>query len=124
MLQGNAGGHFKLWELRVKAASSGKDLATALAEDLVDNRVGEKDLSMIISALGDNHARENQECPTAKEAWNKLQHRYAGKSMMNKLALLDNVLNNRFGQVFNMGDHIAMTESQFFCLPYTGTTME
>lgn len=97
----------------MKAALRCKDLITASTEDTVERKVSEKALSRTISALGYNLLRSVHECETAKKTWNKLQQRYAGKTLIYKLELLNNMLNTRFKQATNMGDHVAKLESQF-----------
>lgn len=96
--QGNSGEEFSLWELRVKAALRAKNLIEALTKNTVEGKVSKKALFKIIFALGDNPLRSIQEYETANEAWNKLQQRYAGKTVINKLRLLNNMLNKTFKQ--------------------------
>lgn len=69
----------------------GKDIITALTQDTVERKTSQKVLTIIISALEDDPLRSIQECEIAKEAGNKLQQRYAGKTMIKTLGLLNNL---------------------------------
>lgn len=82
-----------------------------MTEKSVESEKTEKALLVITLALGDNPLRSIEECQTAKEAWKNLQQRYAGKTMINKLGLLNNFLNKNFTQGTNMGDLTAKLES-------------
>lgn len=76
---------FHPWELRVKYALRGKDLINARENELVARKTYEKALFTIIIRLGDNPLQHLQDFDTAIVAWEKLQHRYAGQTMGNKL---------------------------------------
>lgn len=97
--------------MRVKAALRSTDLVSALTTDRIEPRTSDKVLSMIISALGDNFRRAVQERTSAETAWKKLHERYAGTSMVNKLSVLNVVLNIKLNFNENMGNHEAIAES-------------
>lgn len=61
-----------LFELRVKAASRGRDWSEAHNGEVVENIVTQKALSIITSGLEDNRLRTIQDCETAHGAWIKL----------------------------------------------------
>lgn len=115
---------FQLWSLRIKAALRSRELASALIDEAVETKVNEKAMTIIITALGDNPLRAVQECLTAKAVWNKLQGRYAGQSMVNKLSVLNTLLNMILKKSSNMRDHIAILESQFSRLATMGSNLE
>lgn len=60
--QRNAGAELEYWELSVKDAVRATALAAVLAGCLADRNAGQKDLSVIVSALSDKSLRSIQEC--------------------------------------------------------------
>lgn len=85
-----------LWELRVKAAFPKNDQVEAMEEGLVDRQTSGKSLSIFIAALSDNSLRSIQVRDATKGAWDKSKHRYADMSVVNKLGVLNNLLNAEF----------------------------
>lgn len=73
--------------------------------------MNDKALSIIVRALGDNPLRGVQACESAKDLWERLSERYAGKMVVNKLGLLKNLVNTRLKRGENIGDHIAVFEA-------------
>lgn len=61
-----------------------------------------------MSALRDSSLRAIQECATKKDAQAVLNERYAVKSMLNKLGVLNSLLNKRLRQEENISNHIPM----------------
>lgn len=80
----------------MKAALSGKDLIEAIDEKIIENSVPMKALSIVISGLRDNPLRTIYDCETAPSAWTKRHDRYPGKSIVDKLSVLDNLLNCQY----------------------------
>lgn len=52
-------------------------------------------LADIVWVLCDNLLRAIQDCHAMVEAWDKLQSQYFGKSMINRLIELNNLLNKK-----------------------------
>lgn len=103
---------FHLWELHVNAALRGKDMVEPLKEGPVKKMTSEKALSVIILALGDGPLRSIGDCNMAKESSDKLQHRKACKTMLNKLIVLNSLLITMFTNDTTVRDHVAHLESQ------------
>lgn len=70
---------FHPWCLRMKAVLRGRRISKALTNDNVSAEIMDDALYLIISALGHSPAGAIQNYSTAKEAWDKLQARYAKK---------------------------------------------
>lgn len=84
-----------------------------LTKENVTSDVNDEALSMIIYALGDSLLRAVHNCSTAKEAWHKLHDRSAGKTLVNKLCVLNGLLNIKLRKDDRMGDHFARMEIMF-----------
>lgn len=80
----------------MRAGFCGKVVIAALTNEDVEMETTDEALALIISALGHNPLRAAQNCTIAKEAWAKLQVRYAGNSLINKLGVLNSLLNLKF----------------------------
>lgn len=93
MFNGSVEEDFQLWKLRVKVTLRGRDSIDELTNESFDKTITQKTLSIIISALGQNPLRAIQECETIYSVWQELHHRYAGKSVINKLNALNNLMN-------------------------------
>lgn len=102
----------------------GRELSAALTNENQEKIVNERALSIIISALGDNPLRAIQHCESAKEAWDKLESRYAGRTIMNKLGSLNTLLSMNLGTDTEMGDHVSLMESQFARLASMGSMID
>lgn len=103
--------YFQFWCIRVKSGLRSRELAEQLETDEVADCINERALSIIISELGDNPLQAIQSCITTKSVWEKLQLRYAGKSMVNKPGILKNLLDTTLKQIKEMRSHVAKLES-------------
>lgn len=65
-----------------------------------------------------------QDCDTPKAAWDNLQDIYAGRTMVNKLRALNNLLNTKCKNDIDVRFHIANLESQYSCLVVVWSTFE
>lgn len=92
---GNKEDDFQLWELRVKAVFRKKDIAEALVNKSMDKKIRERALRFFVSVHRYNPLGASQNCETAIGAWGKLQFRYAGKPMINRLTALKNRLSTK-----------------------------
>lgn len=101
---------FCLRSLRVEASLESRALAAAQENDDVDDKLDKQARKMIIAASGDDPLRTIQDCRSAKQAWNKLQTRYASKSTINELRVLNNLLNPKLSNLLNMEDHISLLD--------------
>lgn len=68
---------------------------------------------LIVSALGDNPLGTKNICTTAKDACDKLQAIYAGKTLIYKLGGLNSFLNLKLRRKEQMVDPIAKMETTF-----------
>lgn len=59
---------FHVWCSGIKAALTGKKIVHAISYDSVRTDITDGDLSLIISALGDNLLKAVQSCSTVKDA--------------------------------------------------------
>lgn len=75
-----------------------EDLTASITVDAFERKISEKELFTIISSMRDSRLESIQECVTAKEVWNKVQQRCAGKIMIKKLGLLNNIMIGRSKQ--------------------------
>lgn len=63
-----------------------------ISKKQVDPKLKQKALAVIIHLLGDNLLRAFQRFELAKEMWDRLRKRYSGRTVINKLALTNNLL--------------------------------
>lgn len=82
---------FYLWCLRMKDASRGKKVPSAMLKDAVTADITDDALSLVIRALRDNPLRAVQRSTTTKDAWGKLRMMYARKIIFNRLGVLSNL---------------------------------
>lgn len=80
----------------MKAVVRDEKFVHATADHGVSTDIMDKVLSPPISALGDIPLRAVQSCSSFKNAWDKLQTRYAGKTLINKLGVFNGLLNFKF----------------------------
>lgn len=85
----------------------GKKIAAAQTDEDVDIEVADEALVMITKALGDSPLPFVQSCFMAKEACEKLQLRYVGKTLINNLCVLNSLLNVKTKKEELIGDHTA-----------------
>lgn len=78
-----------------------------LTDNYMDSGVANEALFLIISALDDNTLRAASNCITTKDAWEKLQLRYARETLINMLDTLNSLLNRKFEKEQQMGKHTA-----------------
>lgn len=79
---------FHLCCLRMQAALRGKRIVMGLTNAGVEGELNDDALSSILCGFGDKLLYTIQNCNTAKNAWDKLQGRYAGKTLMDKPGVL------------------------------------
>lgn len=103
---------FNVWCLRVRAALGSGEPATSLIDEEVDDSVNEKTLAIIMLTLGNNFLRAIQECTTAKSEWSKLHDKYACRTMINELGVLNTLINMSHKVNENMRDQAASPECQ------------
>lgn len=96
----------------MKTALIGRELISAITNKNVEAYTNEKSLSVIVPALGDKPLRAVQDCETAREIWGRLQEQNAGKTLLNKLEILNNLLNMNYNAEQIMEDHVAVFDSQ------------
>lgn len=123
-LHGNKDHDFHLGSIRVKEALRGKELIIAWAKKSVESNVNEQAIAFVIMRLGNNPLRSIQECETAMEVWEKLQVKYAGKTIINKISILNSLLNTKFQRCADTGNHISLFEYQFSWLASMGSTLK
>lgn len=102
---------FQLWSLKLKAALKSKGLVDAIADPGAELDKSEKALTINICGHRDNPLRMTQDCESAHDAWEKLQTRYAGKTMINMQSNLQTLFNMRLKRGDEMGNHIAKLKS-------------
>lgn len=107
---------FHLWSLRVQAALKSRALLPALWEENVHNTVHKQDRAIIIAAFGKNQPSAMQDCHATKLVSKRLQTRYASKSPINELSVLNNLRNTKVRISANMGDHISYPAAQYWRL--------
>lgn len=96
-------------------ALKGKKIRAVLTEEKITSDVTDETPSIILPALGDNPLRAVLHCTTAKEAWDKLQDRYVGKKLVNKLGVLPGLMSLKLRKNDQTGDHMARMEIIFSC---------
>lgn len=77
----------------MKMELRGKKIATALLKAIVDSTAKDEAIAPTISGFEDNTLRAVQSCITAKNECEELQIRCAGKTVNDKLSLLNGLLN-------------------------------
>lgn len=120
----NDGYDFWLWELRVNAVLRGKNLVDPLTNKEEQMKSSERELAVIESTLGDNPFRAIQDCETAIVAWERHQSWDAGKSMINRLMVLNIFPNIRLRSNNEMVDHVTQLKSQLLRLAAMGSVIE
>lgn len=70
-------------------------------------------LSIIVPVPEENPLRVVQETEKSKNVWDKLDERYNGETVIEKLTVLQNLLNRKHIKNRSMGYHIAMLESYY-----------
>lgn len=104
---------FNLCCLRVWAALSCWELATSLVHEEVDASGSERALAILISALRNKPRRAVQECTMTISEWSELLHRYAAKALINKIGILNTLLNVRLKVNKSLVDQVAKIDSRF-----------
>lgn len=97
---------FQIWELRWNAALQSRKLSEAMTEDGFEKNVNEKALGILISALGNNSLQALEQRKTANDSGGKLERRYAGKTVMNRLESLRTVFNMKCEGRTLLEDHL------------------
>lgn len=90
----------------------------------VSTKVDERDMGNTVGALGNSPLRIVRDCKTTKAMWDKLNLRYASKTMTNKLGLVQTFFSLQMNKEDLMGDRISYLESQFMRLQMMGTDLE
>lgn len=106
----------------MKVALYGKKVFAALTDDDVDTEVTDEALSLIILSLADSALRAVQNYTTAKDACEKLELRYALKSLINTSDILNSLLNAKVQKEQQMSDRMAKLEAKFSILTAIRTT--
>lgn len=75
--------------MRIETALRGKRVSNALTNEKVSVEVTDEATFKIISALGNNPLRGIKHFVTAKDVWVRLQARYAGKTLIIRLHVLN-----------------------------------
>lgn len=91
--------------------------------DNEEQRVDWHDRATIIAVLDNTDSIEIQDCHSTQFTWDKLQGRYASKSAIIKLGLLDNVLNIKQLKGADTGDHVSTLEARFCILASMGSSI-
>lgn len=115
---------YHLRESRLKTAVSGKDLPEAKIYLHLDSKINRKASSNWILLQAHNLHPAVPQCELAKDMWNRLQKRYEEKMVMNKLTLVNNLLNMKYKHEQILSDHIVMLESQFTRLGFRITEID
>lgn len=84
---------YHLGSVRVRSALRSTEAMPAIRTSTIDEVSNKRDLSMITAAPGNNRQRIVQDCETFKDRQEKLETRYAGKSMVKKLDTFGKLLN-------------------------------
>lgn len=74
------------------ATLRGKRVLAPILDEIVNDEIDDELLSVMISALCDNPSRPIQIHTTGKGAWEWLQVRYKGETLINKLGVLSELL--------------------------------
>lgn len=121
---GNRGDDFQLWELKVRPALQRKDFILVRTDDNANRKVTEKAMSMIIATPGDNPLRSVQDCIDTETAWDRLEARNSGSTLMNGLGVLNSLLNTKNINKLHMRHHVLQLESQFSRFAEMGSFIE
>lgn len=65
-----------------------------------------------------------QECDTAKSSSDELQFMYAGKTVINKIGVLNSIVNTKLLGSVDMGNHISLLEWNVSRLKCMGAIIE
>lgn len=101
-----------------------KDLTKRLEEVPLGKSTCEKTLPISTTVLGGSPLQYTWDCDSAKAVFNRLQRRYAGKTMVSKLKALKILLNTKFSNNTDVRDHVAYLKSRFSLLAAMGSTIE
>lgn len=99
---------FQLWTVSVKTALRIRELIGAITRKGAKTKTNKKPLALIVPAVEENPVRAVEEFETAKEVWEKLQERYAGKSVIKKLGISNKLFNMTYDREARVGDHVAV----------------
>lgn len=110
--------------LCVKASIKSRELVKAFTDANLEKTISEKALFNILSALGDDPLQAVWNCTRAMPASYKLHTRYAGFSMVDKLSILNTVLDTKFKRNDHKGIHIAVFRPQFSRLAMMGSKLD
>lgn len=80
--------------------------------------------AIIIQALGDNPSTAIEDSETSKNAWQKHQDRYDGKTIMNKLGVLNILLKSTQRRGEDIGNYVENLESYVLRQSKTGSDTE
>lgn len=115
---------FQIWALMVNAALQSRDLSQILSSDDVEKNVNKRTMVIMISALCNNPLRVIRKCRTEKEAWETLESRYSGKTIMNKLGSLTALYSIQYKRETSMIEHILTMKSHFAGLSAMTTNLD
>lgn len=107
-----------------ESCTARKNIIDATFNKEVDRKTSERALAVIVWSLGDKPLRAIQNCESDIEAWEKLSSRYASKSLINRLILINNVLDMKLKNDVQIGDHVAQLKSQFSRLAAMDSAVE
>lgn len=96
----------------MRPAFSEKDLVQHYKNDRLIGKHPRGALLIIILALDDSPLRSMQDCDTIKAAWDRLQLRSAGQTMMNQLGAPNNLCTTTYKNDTDVRNHVRHLESQ------------
>lgn len=97
-------------------ALRGKKYISVITDTAVDAEGSGEPSALIIAAVGGNPLRAVQSSNTGRDVWEKIQLRYAGKTNINRLRLLNGLWSMIVNKGDQMGDQIPTTETKFIML--------
>lgn len=97
----------------MKAHLRRRDMTNSLEEGQVDKDTSKKSVSTIIPALADSPLHSIQDSNSDEVAWDRFQHRYTGRIIVNMFGALKKLFNTKFKNDTYVRDRVAHLESQF-----------
>lgn len=103
---------YQLYCLRIKEALRAKRIIRTLTNDKVDQTGSDQKLSVIVCSLGNNPLKVIQSCQTLKANCERFNLRYPGRAVINKMGMLNSLLNIKHSKGEGIGNRIATMETK------------
>lgn len=95
----------------IEDARENRQLAETLTNENVLGKTDRCAREILVAALGDDQLRAIRVCTSIKQAWKKLQARYASGSTISELRILNVLLKIRLNNATSVGDHVLSMEA-------------